>query len=321
MNPDFPPPFSMCSKEECQQRQEQHQVSEWEATVDTYKLQVNKRVLDPQLAVAKYRRSAAGSTQQRPPRSLPQLLTSWKHLLNIFTTQSVHHSPQQQPPPKSLLNAVSFVNDRVRAIQVDLVLSQESCCTLQLQLIHYQVVSSYLLCEVPRKLYEPKFARQALWTALSAYWIDENRNYEMDDSILCYTALCQLATCLVQDEGLVGGGWQDSNNACSYGNILLLQKHCCSSHEYRKFQFALQLVGMAMLGFHRNVLSVLLSSNDETMDSDFLTMCKCCMAPAFNILRLNALRHYNKAFGKLERISGTEVCCLYLQCVPVVRHV
>lgn len=146
---DFPPPYSMCFEEECGERQAQNQVSEWEATNDTCELIVTKRCLDPRLAVAKYRRSAAGDSRKRPPRTLLQLLIAWKHLLHIFVHQTTCNNIQR----RSLRHAVAFVDDRVRAIQVDFVLSQQACAPLQIQLIRYQLVCCYLLCEVPRKDY------------------------------------------------------------------------------------------------------------------------------------------------------------------------
>jgi len=299
---NFPPPYVMCFEDECRERQEQNQVSVWEATPDTCHLLITKRLLHPQLAVAKYRRSAAGDSRRRPPRTLPQLLMTWKHLLKIFVHQQIHSNVKRQ----SLCSAVAFVDDRVRAIQVDLVLSQESCASLQIQLIRYQIVCCYLLSQVPRTEYEPKFARQALWTALTAYWNDDG---QYDDEVLCYNALCQLATCLIHQEGTTSGGWQDLSFTSSYGNILLLAQHCDPTKHYPKFQFALDLVSCSMLGFYRNVLVMLDSYNTTTISNDnFWMLCKLCMAPAFNMIRLNALRHYNKAFGKLEKISGNEVC-------------
>jgi hypothetical protein len=286
---DFPPAYSMCFEEECRERQAQNQVSEWEATQETFALLPNKRILHPHLAVAKYRRSAAGDVRRRPPRNLVQLETTWKHLLYIFTHQTIH----DKMSPRSLRSTVSFVDDRVRAMQVDLVLSQQASASLQVELIKYQLLCCYLLSDMPRKDYEPKFARQALWTALTAYWNDVDREY--DDEVLCYTALCQLAMSLMQQEG-----WQDTG---SYGNILLLAQHCEIGCDYPKFQYALEIVSAAMLGFYRNVLSMLKMSGNE----NFHVTCRCCVAPALNAIRLGALEHYNKAFGKLEKISGQEV--------------
>lgn len=290
-------PYSMCFAEECKERQAQNQVSEFEATKETFDKLPTQRIIDVRLAVAKYRRSAAGDICRRPPRTLAQLETAWQHLLSIFVRQSIF----TEMSPRSLRNTVSFVDDRVRAIQTDLVMLQKASSSLQVELVRYQLVCCYLLSEVPRHYYEPKFARRALWTALTAYWNDNSRKY--DDEMLCYTALCQVATCLIQLEtGTVGGGWDDSAQS-GFGTILLLARHCQPSKSYPKFHYALDIAGQAVLGYHRNILSILSKkANDE-----FFVICKCCMAPALNVIRLGALRQYNKAFGKLEHISGQEM--------------
>lgn len=302
---DFPPAYSMCLEKECKERQAEHQVSVFEATVDTFALLPTKRLIHPTLAIAKYRRSAAGTHQKRAPRSLLQLLLTWKHLLSVFIRQRTF--PEMSP--HSLRTTVAFLDDRIRAVQVDLVLAQEASASLQFQIIKYQLLSSYLLAEVPPKDYEPKFARQALWTALTAYWNDKTTLCEFDDQVLCLTALCQLATCVVQEEESGGAAWQESaasTNSSSYGNILLLAQHSCPNKSYPKFQYALKIVSACMLGMYREVLTML--ANDFWSDTKFHVLCRICMAPALRTMRLGALRHYNKAFGKLEKISGTEVC-------------
>jgi hypothetical protein len=293
----------MCFAEECKERQAQNQVSEFEATVETFDHIPTKRIIHVRLAVAKYRRSAAGDVCRRPPRTLAQLKTTWQHLFQIFVRQSIC----TEMSPRSLRNTVSFVDDRIRALQTDLVVLQQASSSLQVELVRYQLVCCYLLSEVPRQHYEPKFARRALWTALTAYWNDNSRSY--DDEILCYTALCQVATCLIQKDtgnggGGGGGGWDDSSQT-GFGTILLLARHCQPDKSYPKFQYALDIVSQAVLGFHRNILSLLQKENTA-----FFVVCKCCMAPALRVIRLGALSQYNKAFGKLEQISGQEMARL-----------
>ena len=298
----------MCSTEECNERQAQNQVSEWEATEETFDKLPSKRIIDRHLAVAKYRRSAAGDMSRRPPRTLPQLEKTWQHLLTIFVRQSTHTNMS----PRSLRNTVSFVDDRVRAIQTDFVLLQTSSSScLQAQLVRYQLLCCYLLSEAPRQHYEPKFARRALWTALTAYWNDDDDDSSHsrihDDEMLCYTALCQVATYLIQQgkSQSIFGGWDDSLQA-GFGTILLLARRCKqSTRSYPKFEYALEIATEAVLGFHRNVLSLLSKGNDA-----FFILCRCCMAPALNVIRLGALRQYNTTFGKGEKISGLEMARL-----------
>ena len=44
-----------------------------------------------------------------------------------------------------------------------------------------------------------------------------------------------------------------------------------------------------------------------------MSLCRMCMAPAFPVLRLGALRHYNKAFGKLEHICWQRGECVVVR--------
>ena len=77
----------------------------------------------------------------------------------------------------------------------------------------------------------PNLHDKLLWTALTAFWNGRQRNdddmnsSQHDDEVLCLTALCQLATSVVQDEEYcTTSAWQDVvvGNTTSYGNILVL---------------------------------------------------------------------------------------------------
>jgi len=306
----FPAPFTMCFSAECKERQDEHQVSIFEATADTFTLLPTQRILDSQLAVAKYRRSTA--TRKRPPRSLFQILATWNHLLQVvFVDQKTF----ENMPRQSLLTTSAFCDDRIRALQVDLVLSQENSAELQFQLIKYHFVNMYLLSEkmTSTKCWEPKFARRALWTALTAFWNNtHDANYK--DEVLCLTALCQLATRVVQDEEYCKNvvlAWQDagsSHTSTSYGNILLLANHCVENGKYPKFLHALRIVSTCMLEMYQTTLQMI--CDDLPFEEEFNVVCRICMAPALTMLRLGALRHYNKAFGKFEHVCGKEMARL-----------
>jgi hypothetical protein len=312
----LPAPFTMCFSAECKERQDEHQVSIFEATADTFTLLPTQRILDSQLAVAKYRRSTA--TRKRPPRSLFQILATWNHLLQVVF---VEQKTFENMPRQSLLTTSAFCDDRIRALQVDLVLSQENSAELQFQLIKYHFVNMYLLSEkmTSTKCWEPKFARRALWTALTAFWNNtHDANYK--DEVLCLTALCQLATRVVQDEEYCKNvvlAWQDagsSHTSTSYGNILLLANHCVENGKYPKFLHALRIVSTCMLEMYQTTLQMI--CDDLPFEEEFNVICRICMAPALTMLRLGALRHYNKAFGKFEHVCGKEVstirdACLY----------
>ena len=92
-------PYQYCSKGECTERQDLGQVSELEATLETCRLVQKKRVLDPRIAVSKYRRSAAGGDDGRPIRGREELERSLSHLIRICATL---RSTPDHPPVESM---------------------------------------------------------------------------------------------------------------------------------------------------------------------------------------------------------------------------
>ena len=287
----------MCSEEECRDRQSAMEVSEWEATLDTFHKSPKERIIDPSLAVSKYRRSAAG-TIQRPPRRVVQLIEAWEHLRGIFIHQKLHATQ----PPRALAPTVAFLDDRIRAIQVDLVVSQKASKVVQLQLVRYQIITLYLLSEVSRTIYEPKFAKLALITALVAYWnndtdssVQANINYQdhqHDDEILCYTTLCHVAATLTDSS------WVEGDST-----LATYRQYASKDRIYPKFTAALQIAAAVHVQHYYIALKLL----HETMSS---ALCRLCMAPCLNRLRWMCLSHYNKAFMKCEKVLPEDVAQL-----------
>ena len=162
------------------------ELSEFESTAETYALGPRHRVADPQLVIKKYRRSAAGggvssasSAARGGARSIDVLSTTVDHLLGtVLSAQRVH--PRTVMEPRSLAATVSFVDDRIRAVQVDLTTSlldskrTDACWakirTLQAKLVRYGILVSYLLSDLPSTKYEAKFGRTALRTAIDSYF-------------------------------------------------------------------------------------------------------------------------------------------------------
>jgi hypothetical protein len=188
---------------------------------------------------------------------------------------------------------VSFLDDRIRAIQVDLVVSQQVSGALQAQLVRYQLVALYLLAGVSRAIFEPKFAKLALMTALVAYWNDADSERH-DDEILCFTTLCHVAATLL----LTQAGWKARPRWQPTGktparieripNSGLLLKIAAAVHT-QQYYIALKLL------------------------SETSSLNRLCMAPCLNRLRWLCLGRYNKAFMKRERLSPDEVArLLYL---------
>eukprot|EP00536_Pseudo-nitzschia_multiseries_P011093 jgi/Psemu1/326310/estExt_fgenesh1_pg.C_3620005 len=109
-------PYQFCSKQECSERQDLRQVSELEATVETCLLPQSKRILDPRYAVTKYRRSAAGSNDDRPVRGRKELVATLAHLTQICAT---FRATPNHPRVENLDAVAGFVMDRLRACQSD----------------------------------------------------------------------------------------------------------------------------------------------------------------------------------------------------------
>ena len=304
-NPYFRhPKHSMCSREECLQRECDHEVSAFECTASTMSFPPFQRRIDASLAVSKYRRSAAG-TLPRPPRDaliLDQYV--WPQLRHIVCHQSVHTGQIH-----SFIDTLAFVDDRVRAMQVDLVVLQQCQSRIQLQLTRYHLLELYLLCQAPPKQVERTFIQQALGTALTAYWNKPSTIATAavklhDDEILCYTALCQVGAVILSDHN-VGGAWTDAHGGYSF--ILQLYRHNASQqrHPYPKFKMALDIASAAHSGFHRQVMVLLTRYN-----SPFYILCRLCLAPALTVIRFQILNQYNKAYMKQESVSGIEMARL-----------
>ncbi|KAL3756099.1 hypothetical protein ACHAWU_009401 [Discostella pseudostelligera] len=196
----------------------------------------NRPTFDPHRIVKKYRRSAAGggtlldntsTNDDHGYRSLDMLKTTVNYLLNYIF---VHQRP---PPPSSLDNdnstndagdpneisiwgeeedendnndngplfslaeTVSFIDDRLRAVQKDLVTllgnhpaqdtinryhrqqhqqqqqlvfeAKRSARKMQACMVRYNILASYLLSDLPLEKYEKTFGVRALRTAMASY--------------------------------------------------------------------------------------------------------------------------------------------------------
>jgi hypothetical protein len=200
--------WQMCSSLEGEDRQDHLEVSELEATPETYNKPHRQRLADPRRCVQKYRRSAAGggSSQERyaniPPRSVVDLHATLCYLLGtLFSTQSPSNhdhdtTSEVRRPPYALASVCNFVDDRVRAIQVEYVTHYMSdmlavfrkqqrsalqraryeksltlCIDMQLKCIRYHILSQYLLRGAPKAnehgKFECKFNVSALRTAMT----------------------------------------------------------------------------------------------------------------------------------------------------------
>jgi hypothetical protein len=227
--------------------------------------------------------------------------------------QSAHDFPKQ-----SLTATVSFVEDRIRAMQVDLVVSQQPSAKLQYRMARCHILCLYLLGHVPT--YEATFGLKALSAALTNYWeedVKERRNRNRDDEMLCFMALHQLCQYLLNSTTTSSTSTTGSNDRSEqhqtealssildyYRRNVDLQDQ--RLHNFPKLEWAMKVVDMAVMGRPRSILRQLVELGNATT-TPFAFLCRGCMAPAVDTLRLLALDQYNTSFMKGEKVTSQEI--------------
>jgi hypothetical protein len=289
-------PYLMCSHQECQDREKWGQVSVWEATAETRHFGSAKhRRMDPSRAVKKYRRSAAGTSHlDSTPRTLTQLGATINHLVHLLATMGKFNDDDNDNGDESVstsfVDLINFVEDRIRAVQVDLVLLlSPSAATsihgadetaiikrqIQYRLIKVQILILYLLSDVSATTtttttqvvcYSHKFGHQALATALNNYWGGDNHDHDYsgrqdqqqhyDDEVLSYMAMYELHKDLDQKDCT-------NDDCCLASNILALyRKHVgkakrSGSAYYPLFQWTMHVIAICNLGHWHIALRML----------------------------------------------------------------
>ena len=226
--------WTMCSFEEASDRQRFKELSPLECTDSSYNAHPRERIPDPSRCVKKYRRSAAGGgvgdSNANERRSIDDLEATVDYLVGIiFCAQT---ASKESNARVSLLQSIFFVDDRIRAVQVDLttLLGQPTAefefdsansisniihkvRNIQAKILRYHLLSQHLLSSLTSKKYEWKFGHKALTTAISAFlatW-DQQNNINKDqhdnytntytdsdiaqlDEIMSYTTLLHIAS-------------------------------------------------------------------------------------------------------------------------------
>lgn len=345
------------------------ELSEFESTAETYALGPRHRVADPRLVIKKYRRSAAGggvssasSAARGGARSIDVLSTTIDHLLGmVLSTQRVH--PRDVMEPRSLAATVSFVDDRIRAVQVDLTTSlldskrTDACWakirTLQAKLVRYGILVSYLLSDLSSTKYEAKFGRTALRTAIDSYFaaweatfgsgssegVYSTRPSENDlaerDEMLSYEALMHVSEGLRKGEaalpthacggaeggcGAVLASYLGRGGTGSEPSALTDEEPSGATgmkNGMSKWSIALELAAAADQGNLIHIFRLLVdvsSTATPLYEQRWKVLARCCVVPAVNVIRIGLVRRYNKSFGKLEKIPGTDLARLL--CLP-----
>jgi hypothetical protein len=264
--------------------------------------------IDPRLAVAKYRRSAAGVTDRdrAPPRTLDQLIATVQYLQHLLVSAPTISS-DQSTQIGSWLQVVEFVQDRLRAVQVDLVITGQASKVLQYHMTRTYIFILYLVVDVEE--YARTFGKDALQAAMASYWNDPVESPRYDDEMLSYALLLQCSH-------------SEAAASSSLSFAELYRKHVHGSptnsngdniEKNRRplFQWALKFVVAWNLGHWHVALRQL---DQGYGDPYFDVFARCCLAPFLPWMRWKTLEAYNLAWGKGEEVAATELArLLFLQ--------
>ena len=120
----------------------------------------------------------------------PNEISIWEEEDTPVKQRPMQQLHEEQHTPFSLSDTVSFIDDRLRAVQKDLVTllgniedsstsqhiivgeHQQIQCTvraMQAKMVRYNILASYLLSDVPASKYEVNFGARALRTSLTCY--------------------------------------------------------------------------------------------------------------------------------------------------------
>ena len=296
-------PYQYCSKEECKERQELGQISELEATLETCRLAQSKRVLDPRIAVRKYRRSAAGDNGARSIRSKEELSRTLNHLIQICATL---RSTPDHPPVKSIDTIVGFVSDRLRACQSDAtrLMSDPGTCvpsSWHARLIRVLVFLRYVYCGMciadtaASKNDSARAIDHMRSTAYDAYWSTNPRNIQEDDEMLCLDAISRI--CIASKNSA-------TNCAQSLGtswNGILLE---FSKLRRPGFVYPLWNLAAGIGSCVQREEYYTLWKSDHSFGKELPVLAKCILSGEVLLLwRYRTVQHYNRSFGKSESVT------------------
>ena len=236
-NEDYSEKWTMCSEKEARNRSRCKELSMLECTSETFHLPPRNRVPHPQRCVKKYRRSAAGGGvfSDLINRSLSELQYTVNYLLGVIlpTQRSCQEMEKQD-----LIKIVDFVEDRLRAVQVDVTkLNISSTNThssdllrllsMEARIVRSTILIPYLLSDLSSQKYQRKFANAALCTAFSQFFsvadlleVFDDDTHALIDEIQSYAALCHLVFVLSTNETAMPlpTNVYYASNTCNQGN-------------------------------------------------------------------------------------------------------
>ena len=339
--------WTMCSSHEASERITFKELSPFECTQSTYMKHPRERIGDPMKCIKKYRRSAAGGGVQSQykedgtewKRSLDDLEISVDYLLTIYANQQSDGMQEKS----SLLKTVNFVDDRLRAVQVDLTillgnmgeLDAESLNVvrkIQVKLVRYNLLTQHLLSSLGADKFEWKFANTALTTAISSFFAtynghitDKDREKNNLDEVMCYAALLHIAMTLKNNEAALpqtsstgqGCGLATDGGDGRSAILGLYRKHVqkgtysLKNESFPKYEWALKVGGAIETGDLFTALKLLAPEpgDIEVIDDEgrWKIISRCCIAQAVPLIRVGLMRLYNKSFGKGEQVKDVNV--------------
>ena len=315
-------PWSMCTAEEAYDRERHMELSEFEATENTFHLPPSRRIADATLCIKKYRRSAAGGgtassfsqssseSDEKPSnfRSLTELDDAVEHLLkSILCHQKSHH---ENMTPRPLSKTAAFVDDRLRAVQVDYVVGHSTTNNstyedfhfahrFHSRMIRYNILIGYLMSEphVSPSKFEHKFNAHALQSSFSNYFqlftnhlnlVQSHNDYQSHletlDEMMCYATILNVSSVLLKQEIMFNATslckrlplFQDGSSfgLLSYANLYLNLKPSLSSTKdeemFPKWKWAIEVALAADLGNFIRCLDLVIEKCDFILEKNHI---------------------------------------------------
>jgi hypothetical protein len=244
----------------------------------------------------------------------------------------------------SFHNLVNFVEDRLRAVQVDLTVAQYASKTIQYSMVRIHILILYILSDCQQ--YQHAFGRKALHAALSNYWNDHASTHpssptgekedttttttrdDDDEIIMALSILILLNDQFVRCQQHHHSSAEIIMDQLIFGITDLYRKHAQLERRTRSLptflRWTMHLISNILLGHWRMALSMIMGGEIDHLDGDnsgiFLTMARLCMAPSIRYIQWKALQLYNVALMPRERVSGLELARL-LYCSSATESV
>lgn len=301
--------YQYCSREECEERQELKQVHELEATLETCSLPQAKRILDPCLAVSKFKRSAAGTSHTIKPAEVLK-----RTLLHLQAVCATRQATPKHPFVENLQSWAEFLVDRLRAIQSDATrLSSTNAGVSRewhIQLVRVLIWVRYWTYSLDDPSWLQRTINTMFGTAMESYWgqtleglsdADERQKHErMDDEMLCWSALLQASQ--QQEHQTINQTDNASCNSMLLDFVKLSTTRKISHHPMwcQVLTLLAHLIRHEYYAAWKKIDNITAGAASEPMSILF----KCCIEPNLPLWRYRTIQQYNKSFAKEEHVTS-----------------